>query len=372
MPIHCAVPPHIMRSVVERGNVLQRDRAWRALMVSEDVREQRREARGGPSEVAERAEAMPASGVERATTSGRGRVPQMVYSAEGESSLPGRLIRGREAGPCDDVAANEAYEAARLSADFFSEVFGRDSIDNAGMVIESTVHYMRGYDNAFWNGRQMVYGDGDEDLDPDERLWTRFTVALEVVAHELSHGIIQHETNLLYRNQSGALHESFADVFGILVRQKQVRHTAEQADWLIGRDLLTARVQGIALRSFKAPGTAYDDPILGRDLQPAHMRDYCVLQEWEDHGGVHINSGIANRAFYLTAIALGGYAWERAGHIWYYALCHLLVPTADFLFAAKALSEAAARLYGRGSREQIAVWEGWAQVGIDAGQGDGR
>src|SRR5262249_21320073 len=142
-----------------------------------------------------------------------------------------------------------------------------------------------------------------------------FTISLDVIGHELTHGVTGSEVNLQYLNQSGALNESISDVFGSLIKQKHLSQTAETADWLIGKGLFTAKVQGVALRSMKAPGTAFDDPVLGKDPQPGHMRDYVTSMS--DNGGVHINSGIPNRAFYLVSAALGGHAWEAPGHIWY-------------------------------------------------------
>ena len=166
-----------------------------------------------------------------------------------------------------------------------------------------------------------------------------------------------------------ALNESFSDVFGSLVKQYSLNQTADQADWLIGADLLTDNVQGVALRSMKAPGTAYDDPVLGKDPQPAHMDDYKNVSY--DNGGVHINSGIPNRAFYLVATELGGHAWEKAGRIWYITLRDKLQSNSDFEDAARETFNVAGELYGEGSPEQTAVRNGWAGVGLSVGEDDG-
>ena len=165
----------------------------------------------------------------------------------------------------------------------------------------------------------MVFGDGDGEV------FTGFTRSLSVIAHELAHGVIDAEGGLDYRGQSGALNESFADVIGALAEQHLRGQTAAEASWLIGEGIFTAAVQGRALRSLAAPGTAYDDDVLGRDPQPAHMRDFVVTDD--DNGGVHINSGIPNRAFHLVALTLGGFAWERAGRIWYRTLAARELPT---------------------------------------------
>ena len=168
---------------------------------------------------------------------------------------------------------------------------------------------------------------------------------------------------LVYRGQSGALNESIADVFGSLAEQHHLGQTVDEASWLIGEGIFTDAVEGRALRSLAAPGTAYDDDVLGRDPQPAHMDGYVVTRD--DNGGVHINSGIPNHAFYLTAMALGGHAWERAGRIWYRALTSGTLPsTADFTTFANATLAAAEAEYGEGSEEVDAVRAGWTGVGV--------
>jgi Zn-dependent metalloprotease len=245
----------------------------------------------------------------------------------------------------------------------YSEVYGRDSLDDRGLELVSTVHYGRSYDNAFWNGQQMAYGDGDEDLPPAERLFNRFTASLDVIGHELTHGVIQFSAGLIYQGQSGALNESFADVFGSLVRQRKLGQTAVSADWLIGAELLTSNVNGRGIRSMKEPGTAYNDRVLGKDPQPGHMRDYVNTNQ--DNGGVHINSGIPNRAFYVTARELGGNAWEKAGRIWYRTLTGGQVePNANFQAVASITFAVAGAEFGVGSLEQQAVRTGWSEVGI--------
>jgi Zn-dependent metalloprotease len=148
-----------------------------------------------------------------------------------------------------------------------------------------------------------------------------------------------------------------------MVKQHKLGQTAEEADWLIGADLRGPEFQGVALRSMKAPGTAYDDPALGKDPQPAHWDDYVRTQE--DNGGVHINSGIPNRAFYLLATRLGGPSWERAGRIWYAALRHAeLTPNATFRAFARLTHRAAGVRYGVDSVEAAAVLDAWTAVGV--------
>ncbi len=274
----------------------------------------------------------------------------------GKMLLPGMPVRVEGQSATGDPAVDEAYDALGASYDFFWKVHGRDSIDNQGFALIGSVHYGQEYENAFWNGTQMVFGDGDGEI------FERFTRSLDVIGHELTHGVIESEAGLLYADQSGALNESISDVFGVLIKQHVLGQTAEEADWLIGADLLAPQIKGDGLRSMAHPGTAYDDPLLGKDPQPGHMRNFVVTEE--DNGGVHINSGIPNRAFYLAAQALGGFAWQKAGHIWYDTLCDPRLGTqASFSeFAALTIEQALKRF---GPDEQSAVAQAWADVGVE-------
>ncbi len=279
-----------------------------------------------------------------------------IRTAQNTENVEGPVVRGEGDPPTGDVAVDEAYDGLGATYAFFWNVLERDSIDGDGLPLRGVVHFGSQYDNAFWDGQRMVFGDGDGEL------FLRFTKSLDVIGHELAHGVTEDEAALEYWGQSGALNESMSDVFGSLVKQWKGKQTAAKADWIIGAGLLTKRVKGIGLRSMKAPGTAYDDPVLGKDPQPAHMRD--LYKGREDNGGVHVNSGIPNHAFYLCATALGGYAWERAGKIWYRALCDRLKPLSEFSDARRATIAVATDLYGRSSREVKAVQAAWKQVGV--------
>jgi len=338
IPLHCIIPPHMLREIAKRGDPDQQAWAFRTLSLSEQLRGQRQV-------LGMFALATPA-GAKRRT----------IYDARHGEELPGVLVRGEGDPKSKDPAINEAYDGSGATYDLFRNVFDRNSIDDRGLRLDAAVHYGRDYDNAFWDGRQMVYGDGDG------RLFNWFTKSIDVIGHELTHGVTQYEAGLVYRGQSGALNESFSDVFGSLVKQCKRKQKAERADWLIGKALLTSKVNGVAIRSMKAPGTAYDDPVLGKDPQPGHLRDYQDVDD--DNGGVHINSGIPNRAFYLAATEIGGYAWEKAGRIWYLALRDRLRRTATFQRAAEITFHVAGELCGKGSKEQKAVRNGWKAVGI--------
>lgn len=345
--IFCIIPPHMLRAIAERGTQEQRQMAVQTLQTSAQFRGQRQALAEMPSMA------------EKAVAAGKQRI---IYDAEHGSTLPGRVVRSEGEPATSDPAVNEAYDGSGATYDLYWDIYQRNSIDGNGLRLDSTVHYQVGYDNAFWNGQQMVYGDGDENLPPDQQLFNRFTIAIDVIGHELTHGVTQYEARLVYYNQPGALNESLSDVFGSLVKQRNLGQTAAQADWIIGEGLFTSRVNGVGIRSMKAPGTAYDDPVLGKDPQPAHMRDY--VNTTSDNGGVHINSGIPNHAFYVTAMEIGGNAWEKAGRIWYIALRDKLQATSDFQAAASLTYGVAADLYGTGSLEHQAVQKGWSEVGI--------
>ncbi len=354
-PLFCIVPPHILREIAERGTQAQRQEALRTLQMSHQLRSQRQVL----TEVAALFAPAAAPGKQRT-----------IHDAQNGTNLPGQVVRNEGDPATGDAAVDEAYDGSGATYDLFKDAYQRDSIDGNGMALDSTVHYGQGFDNAFWNGQQMVYGDGDEDLPEDERLFNRFTIAIDVIGHELAHGVTQHEANLVYWLQPGALNESVSDVFGSLVKQQTLNQTADQADWIIGEGLFTDNVNGQGMRSMKAPGTAYDDPVLGKDPQPDHMDGYKVYPY--DNGGVHINSGIPNRAFYVVATEIGGNAWEKAGRIWYLTLRDKLGGLSDFQDAASMTFEMAGELYGVGSLEQQAVRTGWQAVGIDVeGEGGG-
>ncbi len=342
--LQCIVPPHMLQNILANGSALQKQVALTSLAISGQFRGHRQAL----------SEAVGFFKVFSAAEKHRS-----VYTANHGSSLPGQLVRDEGAPASGDPAVDEAYDGAGSTYDLYWDIYQRNSVDNNGLRLDSTVHYEQNYDNAFWNGQQMVYGDGDG------QLFERFTIAVDVIGHELTHGVTQYTSNLNYQNQSGALNESISDVFGSLVKQYKLNQNADEADWLIGEGLFTPNVKGIALRSMKAPGTAYDDPVLGKDPQPATMSGYVNTSQ--DNGGVHINSGIPNHAFYLLARTLGGYAWEKAGQIWYTAATTKFKSDTDFQSAADLTFQVAGNLYGANSTEQKAVQNAWSGVGIVVG-----
>jgi Zn-dependent metalloprotease len=351
--IYCILPPHILKNISENGSATQQEKARQTIVMTEQLRGKRR--------------AMESMAALSRLSFGTTDKQRTIYDAQTGPTLPGTVVRREGDLAVADRAVNEAYDGSGVTYDLYADIFGRNSIDGRGMKLDSTVHYQKSYDNAFWDGQQMVYGDGDEDLPEAQRLFNRFTIAIDVIGHELTHGVTQNEANLAYWDQSGALNESFSDVFGSLVKQYQLKQSAEDADWLIGQGLLSPNVKGVALRSMKAPGTAYDDSVLGKDPQPAHMKDY--ISTTQDNGGVHLNSGIPNHAFYVVAMDIGGFAWNKAGMIWYKTLADKLTERATFQEAANSSYQTAGELFGFGSLEQLAVKNGWAEVGLTVSDG---
>jgi len=340
----CIVPPHLLRRIAQRGSATQRDAALGTLATDQTLRLGR-----ATYELME-------AGAHKALLTALPMVKQRtIYDAGGGETLPGKAVRHEGDRAVRDVAVNEAYVGLGATFDFYAAAYDRNSIDDEGLHLDATVHFGQRYDNAFWNGQQMVFGDGDGDL------FNRFTASVDVIGHELTHGVTADEAGLVYMGEPGALNESISDVFGSLVKQYALKQTAAQADWLIGAGLFTDKVHGVALRSMKAPGTAFDDPVLGKDDQPDTMKGYVHTSA--DNGGVHTNSGIPNHAFYLAAMNLGGHAWDKAGRVWYETLRDKrLRKTATFRQFAQRTVLNADQYFGTDARKAIAA--AWAGVGI--------
>jgi len=341
--INCIVPPHILKELLRNPDQEIRQIALSTLMATSRLR-------GIRSVVSEMGFLANSVGEERRT---------IFDCHHGGLPAKARLVRGEGDKKTGDQSADDAYDALGSTYDFYHSVFSRNSIDGKGMRLDGYVHFGSGYNNAFWNGHQMIFGDGDGTI------FTNFTGCLDVVAHELTHGVTQFTAGLAYHNQPGALNESVSDVFGSCVKQWKKGQNAASADWLIGEGVLAPGIKGVALRSMKNPGTAYDDPHIGKDPQPGHMSQFVRLADTEedDWGGVHINSGIPNRAFYQLATGIGGNSWEAPAHIWFEALKMASADT-DFAAFATLTHQSAARLYGANSSQQQQVVQAWSTVGV--------
>ncbi|MBA3592617.1 MAG: M4 family metallopeptidase [Polaromonas sp.] len=289
-----------------------------------------------------------------------------VFDAGTGMLLPGKPARAEGDKPVRDKAVNQVYDNTGITLDFFLKVFGRNSIDNRGMRVNSAVHFGKNFSNAMWTGEQMVYGDGDANVGG-------FTQALDIIAHELTHGVTQHliprglgvvrvpvrdrefkEQTHALQGQSGALNESFSDVVGSMVKQWHAGEDVTGASWLLGEHML-APEHGKAIRSLKDPGN--------RKLTWYEDDQFKSMDQYVDSADVHDSSGIPNHAFYLAARKMSGYSWEAAGPIWYEAFAQLK-PRASFVDAARATLGAALARHGLQSKEYKAVNAAWRAVKV--------
>ena len=204
-----------------------------------------------------------------------------------------------------DEAVDEAAYGVAGALALFAEIYGRASYDDAGAPVIATVHYGQDYVNAFWDGTQLVFGDGDR------RVFDRFTKPVDVLGHEFSHGVVQHTAGLVYQGQPGALNESMADVFAACLKQRLLAQTPAQADWLIGEGLFLPGVKRAPCATWRRPARRTTTRCSAGTRRSGHMDDY--VETTDDNGGVHLNSGIPNRAFQLAATAIGGNTWAGAG-----------------------------------------------------------
>lgn len=343
-PIHCIIPPYITEHLAQSEDPQIRAQAVASLDIARRIWETRGSAN-------------PPRRLMAGVSPQRGKHRE-VYDAQRSKHLPGQLIRSEGDAPVLDEAVNEAYNFIGDSYDFYKEVFDRNSLDDNGMTTISSVH-IEPADNSFWYGelQQMGFGDGVEGV------YRRLTCSLDIVGHEFTHGVIAFTSNLKYEGQSGSLSEHFADVFGSLIRQWKNCETAGEASWLIGAEIwLPAEKPTIrrGVRDMENPGTAYDDPQMGEpDPQPAHISNLYAGPR--HYGGVHTNSGIPNRAFVLTAKALGGYAWDIAGRIWYKTML-TLHRDSQFVDCARRTVQVAITDYGAETAEVVRA--GWNAVGI--------
>lgn len=336
------VPPHVQREVAKSTAGPAADKTQ--LGLAEAARKKRAAALG---------KAAAAPGLAPVPT---GTSRREVFDSGHTNGQRVTLVRAEGQPTTDDADASNAYEYAGLVRRYFYDVLDRNSIDQRGLDLVLNVHFGTSYNNAFWDGDEMTFGDGDGVI------FSGFARSLDVVAHELAHGVTQFTSGLVYKNEPGALNEHFSDVFGTAITQWANRESPADADWLIGDEIMGPGLYGEALRSMRHPGTAYDNATLGKDPQPAHYADRYTGTA--DNGGVHINSGIPNRAFYLAATELGDTL--ATARIWYHAL-HFLKPSTTFSQAAKQVADSARVLAKAGVVPKGAaqsVRGAWLAVGV--------
>ncbi|MDM5187079.1 M4 family metallopeptidase [Bacillus sp. DX4.1] len=275
-----------------------------------------------------------------------------TYDAKNRSTLPGTLWADTDNifNASRDAAAVDAHYYAGVTYDYYKNTFNRNSINNAGAPLKSTVHYGSNYNNAFWNGSQMVYGDGDGST------FVALSGGVDVIGHELTHAVTEYSSNLIYQNESGALNEAISDVFGTLVEYYDNRNP----DWEVGEDIYTPGQAGDALRSMSDPAK-YGDP-------DHYSKRYTGSS---DNGGVHTNSGIINKAAYLLAnggthygVTVNGIGKDKVGAIYYRANTVYFTESTTFSQARAGLVQAAADLYGANSAEVTAVKQSYDAVGV--------
>lgn len=325
------VPPHILEELAKRGNTSCK----KALNDSKRILERRRTVLNNL--------------LIMDFEDGDG--DRFIYDSQNKNEQRVALVRKEGDEPTQDETANKAYETSGFVRDYFKDTFGLDSIDGNGLDVISNIHYGEAYNNAFWDGDEMTYGDGDG------QEFTSFASAIDVVAHELAHGVTQFLSNLEYQSQSGALNEHFSDVFGTIIKQKFLKQDISGADWLIGDTIVTEAFPGVALRSMKAPGTANEF-----DSQPDNMADY--YEGMADNQGVHINSGIPNKAFYLSCLEIG---IDDCALIWFETL-KALFRTANFNDMLDTILMTAQNLASDGKVKDTAVdaiSNSFAQVGLN-------
>ena len=354
-PIHCIIPPYMLTRLMESGNKKIAD-----LAINSNFRSFRFHNDRIFFQQSSLHEKTILGLIEKQI--GKEILQMEVYDCKQKTDLAGATLLwdSRTNQKLTSIAGKNVIKGGKASWDFYWQLFGRNSIDNKGLLIRQYVHYDKGMDNAYWDGRRMVYGDGDG------KVFTSFTSDIDVIGHELTHGVTENEANLDYENQAGAMNESFSDIFGIMIKQRFNNQDVKKSDWLIGEKVLIG--PKYALRSMKAPGTAYiNHPELGNDPQPATMDKYENLPNTQsgDWGGVHINSGIPNFAFYVAAYNMGGYAWEKAGRIWYAVLTDRnLAQNAKFIDVKNLTIVHAEKIFGINSPEVRAVKQGWTEAKV--------
>jgi Zn-dependent metalloprotease len=277
-------------------------------------------------------------------------VDVIIYDCAGTEIVPGTLVDPEYS---KDGAVLRANDFTTKLAAFLEQCFSRNSIDNLGKALVSSVHFSRIYSNAYWSSElmQMVYGDGDGLILLD------FTLSPEFIAHEVAHGLTQFTTELIYSDEPGALNESISDIFGSMFVQWLRGQDVIEAHWQIGPDLIgpTAKSLGwICVRDLAQPSATHS-----MTQQPSDYDHYIP------GGDPHDNSGIPNHAFFLAAKSIGGRSWERLGQVWYTTILdprsHEKMSFSEFALYS---TENAIRLFPTEPRVAISLFNAWASVKI--------
>ena len=273
----------------------------------------------------------------------------LVFNCQNGTALPGTPIANP--GTSTDGSAKRAFKETTAVVNFYQSLFARNSLDNAGMTLLSSIHFSVNYNNAGWTGNQMKYGDGDGNIFID------FTKSNDVIGHELTHGVTQFTAGFNYANQAGGLNESMSDVFGSMFRQWRANQTVTAADWLIGKDIMGP---GAIARGFTCLRDM-SNPAASHCVAPQPTR----FSQYRDGMDPHDSSGIPNLAFYKAAIAIGGKSWEKTGKIWYQALTGFAAsPNMKMSAFANRTRKLAGTLFPAEPAIKVAVHNAWTAVGL--------
>lgn len=335
------LPKHILENIAKYRALQGEDvsKIRQSIQVSQALRQNRRQSaeassipttpvpHGPTSRLTKGGSAGAVAGV---TMPGPGMHARLIYDDQNQWNVDVVDVRNEGDPAVPQQNADLAYDALGATLEFYRDLLGWNSIDNLGLNLNANVNYGVNFDNAFWDGTRMVFGNGDNIIFQD------FTNDVDVPGHELTHGVTQYTAGLYYTDQPGALNEATSDIFGACIDARFHGQDAGTFNWLIGEGVMAPGLYGEAIRSMAYPGTAYDDPILGKDPQPATMAGYVP------GGDPHLNSGIINRWFYLMAIELG---MDAAARIWFATLQNLW-PNAQFADAA-AVAAVQARILAR-------------------------
>src|ERR1700733_7958049 len=242
----------------------------------------------------------------------KGNSKRFIYDCAQSYNLPGTKARFEDDKAGSDAVVNDCYDFMGQYRDFLKQTVGRNGLIGTGDDFIGSVHYGQGYNNAYSNGKSMVFGDGDGNI------FVRF-VLLGIIGHEDFHTVQSNESDLEYQGEPGMNNEAGADISGASTQMWAGKIKSRDFSWLVGEGAFGPTIKGRGLRDMLNPGNAYDDPQLGKDPQPAK---YSQLVPYDyDNGGVHIGSGITNSAFARFCIAVDGYAFEGPWQVFYNTYC---------------------------------------------------
>jgi Zn-dependent metalloprotease len=349
MCIRCIISPNMHEHLARHTDAVVRDAALRSLNLAQSARTRR--------QVKSSMLAQGFAGLGESAPQPRPHLFRTIYDAQHQESGKGVKILEEGSVGSPDPDASRVYDALGLTFNYYWEAHQRNSLDDKGADLDALVHVGTDLDNAYYDGWSMNFGDGDGKIFGD------FTINPDVTVHELSHGVMQYTADWPYHGEPGAANEANSDIFARCAVQWSKGWAVEEDNWLIGQGLILNHPD-MALRSMANPGTAYDTPDLGHDTQPDHYSRF--VHTLRDNGGVHTNSGILNRYFYLAAMGCGGHVWEGAALVWYACVTDpKQVGRGTFKSIAKTCNAYAQKFFGAQSVQAKAFDDASHQTGIN-------